>query len=70
LALEREETPVLQRLGWLLSHLGFESLAKSILTLLKKRTVKEVPLELGGPKGGDSDERFQLRLNYIPEVEG
>ena len=70
IALEPEETTVLQRLGWLLNHLGFNKLSDGILAILENRDLKKVPLELGGPPGGKVDERFQLRLNYIPEVEG
>lgn len=69
MALEPEESPVLQRLGWLFEHLGLERLSKSVLVLLKSRTLKKVPLELGGSPGGNVDQRFQLRLNYTPEAE-
>lgn len=69
LALKGEETPVLQRLGWLLGHLGFAKLSKTIFDLLKNRPLKKVALELGGARGGSLDERFHLRINYLPQVE-
>lgn len=70
LALEDEESPLLQRLGWLLAHLGFGELSEKVRSLLRNRKPKMVPLELGGAPGGEIDKRFRLRINYLPEVEG
>ena len=68
-ALKDEETPVLQRLGWLLDRLGFPRPAKTVLRNLAGRAPKWVFLEPNGPDGGEEDPRFKLRLNYVPEVD-
>jgi predicted transcriptional regulator of viral defense system len=70
-ALEGEATPVLQRLGWLLGHLGFPKRCDQVAAILAGRGIdKKVKLDSRDKAGGPLDERFQLWVNYVPEVEG
>lgn len=70
LALEDEPTPVLQRLGWLLGHLGFQALSERVAAALAKRSrIKTVKLDSKDRREGPLDDRFKLWINYRPEVE-
>lgn len=70
-ALDGEATPVLQRLGWLLGHLGFPKWSDQVAAILAGRgIVKKVKLDSRDKRSGPLDERFQLWVNYVPEVEG
>lgn len=68
-ALEKENMPVLQRLGWILGHVGYPRLASSIVPLLSKGRLQPVLLELQGSPTGPLDERFKVVINHLPEVE-
>jgi predicted transcriptional regulator of viral defense system len=70
MALDCEETPILQRLGWIFDQLGFTKAAEEVSTALGSRFVKKTLLDPRVKVGGDFDPRFQLTINHKPELEG
>ena len=63
------ETPMLQRLGWMLRRFGRPKLAEVVLDRLKARRMDTVPLETGNDALGPIDPEFHVRVNYMPEPE-
>jgi predicted transcriptional regulator of viral defense system len=61
------ETPVLQRLGWMVRRFGSPKFAGVVLRELETRRMDAVPLEIGNRSGGPVDAEFKVRLNYVPE---
>lgn len=61
------ETPVLQRLGWMLNRFGRSEQSDLVLEELKNRRVGTVPLEIGNSGDAPVDPVFKVRLNHIPE---
>jgi hypothetical protein len=61
------ETPVLQRLGWMLRQFGDPKLAKVVLRELQNRRFDTVPFEIGNRSDGPVDSEFKVRMNHFPD---
>lgn len=70
IAKQAEELPVIQRLGWLLDHVGHEELGTELAKLVQERKPKMVPLE---PKSAEEvsarDAKWHVLVNTTVEVE-
>lgn len=59
-----EELANVQRLGYLLEHLGFGALAESLHTWVRREDPSRVPLQKGGERDGSQlDERWNVYVN-------
>jgi predicted transcriptional regulator of viral defense system len=61
------ETPVLQRLGWLLGQFGRPAWVDIVKHALQGRSLQTVPLETGNESEGPVDPIFRVRINIQPE---
>lgn len=69
-AKRNHETPVVQRLGYLLDQTRHAELADGLARFMAKRRLKTVPLEPGSPELGRArDPKWHLLVNTIIEVE-
>ncbi len=63
------ETPILQRLGWMLDQFSSANMAEVVLQELRRRRLETVPLEIGNKGPGPIDPVYRVRLNHMPEPE-
>ena len=64
------ETPVLQRLGWMLDSLGFQKLAASLAVEVRGRKTAYVPLNPSVKRrSGPRDAAWAIIVNEKPESE-
>ena len=67
---QEKNNSVLQRLGFICEHVGYEDLATLVEQEIKKRTVQLIRLSPGAhQKDGDRNARFKLIINDSIEIE-
>lgn len=65
------ELAVLQRLGWLLDHVGWSSLTEPLRRAVRKQLPPWRPLEPGLPRSGERNEKWRIIANsdIQPDIE-